>query len=974
MKKSFILRSALCLGMASMPVWAMAQPATPAPVPPEFGPGKVMSVYSDSFSPVAGWSFGEWGSGTVYAEESVEDNKVAKFVTGQLGYFGWVLSSAVNAATMDKLHIDFYSDAAMELNVYPICTVQTAGEKSQHVAVEAGTWTSVDLDLSVYTAGGLDLSGVKEFKFGEMGAQTLYIDNVYFYSTSQETDTEKPAGLTATLVSTSFNSVKINCVATDNSGAVNYRVTDAENGIDQTFGGVSGTPVEATVSGLKAGTSYHFSVTATDLTGNESDAVAVDATTLEAPEAAPAPTNSAANVISIYSDAYEAATWFNIGGWGQATAYSEVEMAAGNKAMLLDKFDYIGLELNNNVAAFDASEMEYLHVDVWSDNATLFQITPIWGGVTPPGEKLYTCTPLKQGEWNSFDIPLSAFDGINLDKIYQFKMVAEPAKAATVFVDNIYLYKEEFVEDTEAPAWSADPAVKSVTPTSAVISVQATDNLAKKLTYEVSATDDFSTIAASAEGATGVETEVGIPGLTASTEYTFFVRATDAQANVSEVKSVTFTSGEADMVIATFYGQFLKSDWEEKGKQDGQEVTPVIDWKAETTASMNVIVTAKLGEALPAGVVPKFCAFVEGGIGQMDNLDMTPTANANEYTISLAEKLPEGKAFTDGQIFGQFFFRIYPQEGVSRTKILTAYYKVGASNEPPTADTEAPVWSGEVTASEVADRTATLSLSLTDDSGSAIVTVSGDNFTTVEKTLTADGTVQTIDLSGLTPATPYILTLTAKDAAGNAAAEEKVVTFTTGEEVALDPLYLRIPVAAEDWNSPTDVPYKPTGDVLITVLPDNRLKFTVTLDEMRSDFVETLIYIHGFEEGKALQKTGENVLEYTTEQSVSDRNAQMWFHMYFVYNGGTSTYAAKQFVPGEGSTSGVETVGGAEAEVYGANGVLNVVGAAGKKIAVYTVSGMCVYDGLATDSSVKVELPGGIYVAVVGGKAVKVVL
>lgn len=238
-------------------------------------------------------------------------------------------------------------------------------------------------------------------------------------------------------------------------------------------------------------------------------------------------------------------------------------------------------------------------------------------------------------------------------------------------------------EDTEAPAWVSDPTAVASS-TSATISVNANDNVSKTLTYEVSEAADFATVEATVNGKANETTEIALKGLSPKTDYTYYVRVKDMAGNVGDVKTVTFTTTAQAAVVATYYGVFYTNDWEEKAKVDGKEVAPQINWKAETLEGYNdVIVTAELSEALPDGAALKFCAFIEGGVGPVDNKDMTATGKANEYTIKLSEVLPEGKTLAKDQIFGQFFFRIYPKEGgVSRTKILAAVYKVGASNDP----------------------------------------------------------------------------------------------------------------------------------------------------------------------------------------------------------------------------------------------------------------------------------------------------
>ena len=436
--KTTLLKSMLVALSFVCSVSLMAQPTTAAPTPPEYAASKVLSIYSDAFAPATAWNFGEWNSQTQYVQEQIGDDNVAKFTTTSLGYFGWEFQNDVNAAAMTHLHLDVWVADATTFQLTPICRTQSQGEKSLNVSARAGQWTSVDLDLDDYEEQGLDLSGVFQFKFAGLANKVLYIDNVYFYNSSTEVDTEKPQNLTATLVSSSYYSVILNCSATDNSGAVNFKIEDAANQISQTAGAASGTTVSVTVNNLLPSKTYNFTVSALDAEGNVCETtVQIDAATLAIPAPVTAPTHAEADVISIFSDVYEPATTFNIGGWGQTTTSTKVNLADGEEAYLMDKFNYVGWELNGNVAAFDASAMEYLHVDVYTTNAIAFRITPIWGS-----ESLYNCTPLNKNEWNSYDIPLSAFNGINLANIYQIKMEADNDDAI-VLVDNVYFWKNK---------------------------------------------------------------------------------------------------------------------------------------------------------------------------------------------------------------------------------------------------------------------------------------------------------------------------------------------------------------------------------------------------------------------------------------------------------------------------------------------------------------------------------------------------
>lgn len=525
-------------------------------------------------------------------------------------------------------------------------------------------------------------------------------------------------------------------------------------------------------------------------------------------------------------------------------------------------------------------------------------------------------------------------------------------------------------EDTEAPAWVSDPTAVANS-TSATISVNANDNVSKTLTYEVSEAADFATVEATVNGKANEATEIALKGLSPETDYTYYVRVKDMAGNVGGTKTVTFTTTAQAAVVATYYGVFYTNDWEEKAKVDGKDVTPQINWKAETLEGYNdVIVTAELSEALPDGAALKFCAVIEN-VGQVDNKVMAATGKANEYTIKLSEVLPEGKTLAKDQIFGQFFFRLFPTgEGAfSRTKILAAVYKVGASNDPIATDTKAPEWGVDPVVEKVTDKTAEIVVNVTDDSGSAVITLTGDNgFTELKKEVKADGSNQTIALNGLTANTTYNLTLAIADAAGNAG-ESKTVNFTTLETPDREVLYHSFDFTSDNWKKHGDSnTFAPNGNILLTVNADNTVTVKITIDEGAETVDNAQVILHGIDTFwiKA-QEDGSFV--GTSTKSISNRAVQQAFHMNFVLkNGvGNSELDVMFFTPSEGSTSAVAEVEAEAAKVVAANGVIRVEG--DKTFAVYTVAGQLAFRGMG-----EVRLDKGVYVVVVDGKAQKVML
>lgn len=678
---------------------------------------------------------------------------------------------------------------------------------------------------------------------------------------------------------------------------------------------------------------------------------------------APTPPELAkSKVISIYSDAY-ASTDFKFGEWKSGSTYALEKIGDTDNVAKFTTTDlgYFGWEFSKvNTAAMDK-----LHVDVYGDAAFSVRVVPITGG-TEVGQTI----EVSAGKWTSVDLDTKVFadGGANLANVYQIKF--DNVKSQTFYIDNVYFWSTSTDVDTEAPAWVSDPTAVASS-TSATISVNANDNVSTTLTYEVSKTADFATSEATVNGKANEATEIALKGLSPETDYTYYVRVKDMAGNVGDVKTVTFKTTAQAAVVATYYGVFYTNDWEEKAKVGEKEVTPQINWKAETLEGYNdVIVTAELSEALPDGAALKFCAVIEN-VGQVDNKVMAATGKANEYTIKLSEVLPEGKTLAKDQIFGQFFFRLFPTgEGAfSRTKILAAVYKVGASNDPIATDTKAPEWGVDPVVEKVTDKTAEIVVNVTDDSGSAVITLTGDNgFAEVKKTVKADGSVQTIVLNGLTANTTYNLTLAIADAAGNAG-ESKTVNFTTLETPDREVLYHSFDFTSKNWTKHKETnTFAPNGRLLLTVNADNTVTVKVTVDEgvEAVEFAEFIL--HGIDSFRInAQEDGSFV--GTSTNSISNREALQAFHMNFVLkNGvGNSELAVMYFTPSEGSTSAVAEVEAEAAKVVAANGVIRVEG--DKTFAVYTVAGQLAFRGMG-----EVRLDKGVYVVVVDGKAQKVML
>lgn len=166
--------------------------------------------------------------------------------------------------------------------------------------------------------------------------------------------------------------------------------------------------------------------------------------------AAPVPTRAAANVISVFSDAYT-----NIPGsdlnpnWGQSTVVTQTPIA-GNNTLYYRNFNYQGLQLGSNQ---NLSTFQFLHLDYYSANAgtlNVFLICPPGSpGGTAPWEKAFSL-PVPTAGWNSVDIPLSQFTPqVALNNVFQLKF--DGGGGSDIYLDNIYFWKIPPVPPVAAP-------------------------------------------------------------------------------------------------------------------------------------------------------------------------------------------------------------------------------------------------------------------------------------------------------------------------------------------------------------------------------------------------------------------------------------------------------------------------------------------------------------------------------------------
>lgn len=163
--------------------------------------------------------------------------------------------------------------------------------------------------------------------------------------------------------------------------------------------------------------------------------------------AAAAPTDAAANVISMFSDAYTNVpvnTWRT--DWSSATL-TDMEIG-GNNIKKYSALDFVGIETTGS-NLIDASEMTHFNLNVWSPNFTTFKIKLVdwgadkaFGGGDDTEHELTFESPAKE-EWIKYKIPMSDFTGLASTKqLAQYILVGAPTGMTTIYIDNMYFSKE----------------------------------------------------------------------------------------------------------------------------------------------------------------------------------------------------------------------------------------------------------------------------------------------------------------------------------------------------------------------------------------------------------------------------------------------------------------------------------------------------------------------------------------------------
>lgn len=167
-------------------VTAILQPTTSAPAPPIRQEANVISIFSASYTDVAGSNYNpNWGQTGGYSLFDLNGDKMLNYIN--LTYQGIDIGSAVDASSMEFLHIDIWTANDMSIDIFPLPEgVIPAEERFVTKTLVANQWNSFDIPLTDFTSQVLAINNLKQFKFvgKPNGAGTVFIDNLYFHKTA----------------------------------------------------------------------------------------------------------------------------------------------------------------------------------------------------------------------------------------------------------------------------------------------------------------------------------------------------------------------------------------------------------------------------------------------------------------------------------------------------------------------------------------------------------------------------------------------------------------------------------------------------------------------------------------------------------------------------------------------------------------------------------------------------------------------
>jgi hypothetical protein len=409
------------------------------PVPPQY-----TNVPNGEFDP-----FG--GGANIVGPVTLGDGNTCMKYTNHL-YSGIRAGAGdLDVTTMTTLHLNVYSPGFTVFKIKLEAVNGSNVELPVPFTLVQNAWNSFELDLSTYA--GVDLAHLKwivPVTYTPPG-ETLYIDNVYFYRPA--TSGPSPTFGAWSIPDTTFGAADfpIPNLTSDSTGAITYTSSNPNVAII-----VSNSTIQLVGTGITTITASQEAA-APFLSGSTSTTLTVNA---PIPAAPTPPARPAADVKSIFSDAYTpVATLGYIGGGpNDDNTYNTSWCPANTILVQLDgnntnKITNLGCEgIAFLSGRFSAAGFTRFHMDIYTptptqDKSFNFKFSNWSGGNSETNAFEYSATNanilpnVNPGTWISIDLPLTSFTAIGGTNNTDFTQFVITSDLGTVFYDNIYLHK-----------------------------------------------------------------------------------------------------------------------------------------------------------------------------------------------------------------------------------------------------------------------------------------------------------------------------------------------------------------------------------------------------------------------------------------------------------------------------------------------------------------------------------------------------
>lgn len=336
------------------------------------------------------------------------------------------------------------------------------------------------------------------------------------------------------------------------------------------------------------------------------------------------------DVVSIYGDTYANIAVGNFNPyWGQSGSVdTQFETGSGNLVLAYTNFNYQGTEFGFSV---NCANMEYLHIDIYTEDATVVKVSPINNG-TGLSEILVN-VPLITSGWSSVDLPIGDFTGMTWDSVFQLKFAAEGVVPCNIYLDNIYFWKSPVSSAADATVTSIEVEGTPLTNFSTA-SINYTHHLVIGTTSVPQITNVVTT--SSTASITSITQASAIPGdaVIVVTSEDLSDTKTYTVSFVADIPTPCPTPNTPDNEVLSIYGDtggftnIWTSDYSFGGLSDEPDLDPTADVNKAMKIDLDVTI---YGEGTLSGVVTD--------VTQYDyiNFDYFASANTDQIQFTLIE-------------------------------------------------------------------------------------------------------------------------------------------------------------------------------------------------------------------------------------------------------------------------------------------------------------------------------------------------